>query len=377
MVGCHRLVAGGGRWSTTDCTTVDQGMFPSSVTRTQLLPGSRRASIASRRSGSWGPRPSGTFARASSSQADANDLHSPSSGVFLVDSDDDAPGPSVRHAHRNSETLQAGQMPYPRRRESRRKSRATSPAQSMGYVGYKPDHSLGHDTRDNPDDATFPFSSSAASPTRPSTTLGKIASYIGFNRQEADEAAGLVGHRPSISRSRSRDGSFASSRGSGGPRSPSVSTSEESWGYGDEDDDYSDEPDDEEGYNSSIADDTSLPPQSRPPSPHIPLIPNSTDAVFGGEPSRGPDDEPKDFASDAVPSRQTILLPDEDLSIRFTGYRTDPFRNTLWWAGCICTFGGLGLLGRWVPSTWVNFCGKETAFDEATEGSWLVVEVRH
>jgi cation-transporting ATPase 13A3/4/5 len=87
------------------------------------------------------------------------------------------------------------------------------------------------------------------------------------------------------------------------------------------------------------------------------------------------DFEPKDFASTTVPSRQTILLPDEDLSIRFTCYRTDPFRNLLWWLGCIFTFGILGLVGRWVPRTWVRFCGKETAFDEAKEGSWLVVEV--
>ncbi|EIW73562.1 hypothetical protein TREMEDRAFT_67419 [Tremella mesenterica DSM 1558] len=84
--------------------------------------------------------------------------------------------------------------------------------------------------------------------------------------------------------------------------------------------------------------------------------------------------EAKDFASVAVPSRQTVLLPDEDLSIRFTGYRTDPLRSAIWWAGCFFTFGGLGLLGRWIPSIWVGFCGKETAFDEAREGSWLMVE---
>jgi len=127
-----------------------------------------------------------------------------------------------------------------------------------------------------------------------------------------------------------------------------------------------------EGYSSSLADDTSLPPQSRPTSPSLPLVPATGDGIFG-EPSRN--EEPKDFASVSVPSRQTILLPDEDLSIRFTCYRTDPLRNSFWWLGCILSIGGLGLLGRWVPSVWVRFCGKETAFDEAKEGSWLVVEV--
>lgn len=76
-----------------------------------------------------------------------------------------------------------------------------------------------------------------------------------------------------------------------------------------------------------------------------------------------------------VPSRQTVLLPDEDLSIRFTGYRTDRFRQTLWYTGCVLTLGGLGLLGRWVPSIWVRFCGKEVAFEDAQGGSWLMVEV--
>ena len=69
------------------------------------------------------------------------------------------------------------------------------------------------------------------------------------------------------------------------------------------------------------------------------------------------------------------MLPDEDLSIRFTGYRTDPIRNFLWWTGCILSLGILGLIGRWVPKVWVKFCGKEVAFDQAKEGSWLVVEV--
>ncbi|KAK1925519.1 putative cation transporting ATPase [Papiliotrema laurentii] len=350
----------------------DTGIYPSSITRTPLRPGSRRASIASRRSGSFGPRVSTSFARPSASQIDLQaGLQSPSSGVFYVDSEDDMPGPSSR----GQAGVYSPSTRETRRRESRRRSRAHSSAQQQqGYFAYRPD-GYTSSRAGSPEQLISPI---ATSPQRPSTTLGKIASYIGFGHDEEEErhAHPRRRHRRrsgSHSRSRSRTRSFASSRA----ESVSASTSEESWGYNDEDDedDYSDRPDGEEGYTSSLADDTSLPPNSRPGSPHLPLIPAGPDAVFG-EHGRGVglDEEPKDFASISIPSRQTILLPDEDLSIRFTGYRTDPLRHAVWWAGCILSLGALGLVGRWIPSTWVKFCGKETSFDEAREGSWVVVE---
>jgi cation-transporting ATPase 13A3/4/5 len=336
--------------------TPDQGIYPSSITRTPLRPGSRRASIVSmsRRSGSFGPRASTSIARPSASQLDLNaGLQSPSSGVFYVDSEDEQPGTS-RHGPYS---------PAARRRESKRRSRADSRAQQQGYFGYRPEH---ESPAGSPDSLISPI---ATSPHRHSTAFGRIASYIGFSR---DDEEGRHSRRPSFSRERSRDRSYASSRGA----ESSSETSEEDWGYNDDDSDASSShrASGEEGYTSSLADDTSLPPNSRPGSPHLPLIPTSSDAVFG-ERARDLDDEPKDFASTSIPSRQTILLPDEDLSIRFTGYRTDPLRNLLWWIGCIITLGGLGLIGRWVPSTWVKFVGKETAFEDAKEGSWLVVEV--
>lgn len=285
------------------------------------------------------------------------------------------PGPSYRQggAGRASGSFQrdgSPSVPAPRRRDSRRRSRVASNArdQGQGYFGYRPDHGPSASENGSPENLISPI---ATSPQRASTTLAKIASYIGFNRHDDDEDALPTHNGTPYDRRRSR-GSYDSLRGSI-PGSPSIS-SEENWGYEDDDDDYSERASGEEGYSSSLADDTSLPPQSRPQSPHLPLIPNGTDAVFGGDPSRG-DDEVKDFASISIPSKQTILLPDEDLSIRFTCYRTDPLRNALWWAGCIVTAGGLGLVGRWIPSTWVKFCGKETSFEDAREGSWLVVEV--
>lgn len=310
--------------------------------------------------------------RPTASQLDLNaGLQSPSSGVFYVDSEDEGPGPSPR-GPQGVYSPQGREGRESRRRDSKRNSRAQSNAQ-QGYFGFRPDH---HGSRAGSPEALI--SPLAAGSHRPSTTLGKIASYIGFRQEpEEEDDYGHVhgqghGRRRSRSRDRSHDGSYASSRA----ETASIrSTSEESWGYNDDDTDSdSDRPEGEEGYTSSLADDTSLPPQSRPGSPHLPLIPASSDAVFG-EMGRGTEEEPKDFASVSVPSRQTILLPDEDLSIRFTGYRTDPVRNVLWWIGCFLTLGGLGLIGRWIPSVWVRFCGKETSFDEAREGSWIVVEV--
>jgi cation-transporting ATPase 13A2 len=259
-----------------------------------------------------------------------------------------------------------------RRRESRRSHVASSVQDGYfalrdGYTGRgRPSGDVERE-RDEAEESQV-----STSPARPSTALGKLASYIGFARSEAgDEEAALPRRSSSRSMSRSRRGSFDSERRS---RSPSPSSS--GWGLSDEDDEeYSDRPEGEEGYTSSLADDTSLPPQSRPGSPTLPLVPNPGDGIFGEPSTRHEFAEPKDFASVTVPSRQTILLPDEDLSIRFTCYRTDPLRNVLWWAGCILTLGALGLLGRWIPSIWVRFCGKETPFDDAKDGAWLVVEV--
>ncbi|WWC62526.1 uncharacterized protein I303_105122 [Kwoniella dejecticola CBS 10117] len=354
-----------GSWNSWDGGERDSYMKPSSVTRSHL-PGSRRASIASR-SSFVQDRPSGSFRRqVAGSQVDL--LQSPSSGVFAVESEDED--------HISNAGQRIGRS-YSRR-TNRRHSRAQSnQAPGGGYFSYKPDNNVQSPAAM---DEEYAQGSPLPSPAKPTTTLGRIASYIGFSRNEVeDEEAGSPHERRrsySCSRSRRGSGSSGSSISARRRRSRSPSTSEEDDWYGNEDDDsYMSERDPEEGYTSSLADDTSLPPQSRPHSPSMPLVPSATDGIFG-EPNSRPYDlvEPKDFVSVAVPSRQTVVLPDEDLSIRFTCYRTDPFRNALWWFACIITFGALGLLGRWVPSIWVKFLGKETAFDEAKEGSWLVVE---
>ena len=336
----------------------DRGIYPSSTTRAPMRPGSRRASIVSRNSSSYN-RPSFAYHRHSSTQADV--LHSPTSGVFVADSEDEGMGgqPPLISPFSPSSPI-AG--PSNRRVDGRRRSKAPMAA-SYREDYFRRARAPSDDGDDLPHADDMP-----QSPSRPNTTLGMLASFIGLNHQDHDEEAN-VGQRRSTSLSQSRQGSFASSRPSR-PRSSSVSSSER-WGYESGD---TGETEQAESYSSSLADDTSLPPQSRPGSPSIPLIPSASDGIFG-DPSRGDTSEPKDFASVAVASRQTILLPDEDLSIRFTCYRTDPLRNVLWWLGCILSLGALGLLGRWVPSVWVRWCGKETTFEDAKSGAWLVVEV--
>ncbi|OWZ71730.1 hypothetical protein AYX14_02820 [Cryptococcus neoformans] len=352
-------------WAGSD--NADTGIFPSSITRSHMRVGSRRASIASRHSVASIARPSSVFRRQGSSQVDI--LQSPGSAVFAFDAAEDES--TTEHG--------AYRRHIPSRRDSRRWGRRDSSAQPGSYFSYR-EHDRDQEDEDRFSDDEEDFEPQPLSPQRPSATaLGRIASFIGLTRHDAeDEEAALAhsvdGHRRrSSSRSRSRS-RRASSESRSYVRSPSPSLSEEDWGYGE--DDYMDSyGEDGEGYSSSFADDTSLPPQSRPTSPSIPLVPSATDGIFGEPHVRLNDlDEPRDFVSVAVPSRQTIVLPDEDLSIRFTCYRTDPFRNILWWLGCILTLGALGLLGRWMPKIWVKFLGKETSFEEAKEGSWLVVE---
>lgn len=216
--------------------------------------------------------------------------------------------------------------------------------------------------------------------------LPRIASVFGFGRLDdhADEGLGRRRSRSIGSRGgRSRRSSHVSSRSRGESVDASqyMSDGTESWGYTSNEDDMdtssliSDRGEGgDEGYSSSLADDTSLPPNSRPSSPPMPLLPS--DGIFGDpHPEQQNSLVSEPFAGPDTNYRQTILLPDEDLQIRFTGYVTAAFKSVLWFLGCIFTFGILGLVGRWVPSVWIKWVGKPTDFNEKKDGAWAVVEV--
>lgn len=330
------------------------------MTRTKWYgPGSRRGSMASFRSNS------GMWRR--QSHDNLNNMATPASpaqsGVFIADSEDEGEGSApYRSRYRGS----ISGMPNRRgRRDSSMDYRHQQHNRRTSYRDSRDDYGA---REDEDHDA-------AASPVRPGSVLGRLASFIGMpGRGEAgdEESGGLMDHhrRRRSGDTSSRRGSIDTYRSDEDVRSEPAS-SVDSWGYQHEDED-----EDGESYSSSLADDTSLPPQSRPGSPHLPLVPVPGDGIFGDS-TVHVNQEPKEFEDDDVvtfPSRQTILLPDEDLSIRFTGYRTDTFRNIIWWIGCILTFGLLGLLGRWIPTMWIRFCGRETAFEDAKEGGWLMVE---
>jgi cation-transporting ATPase 13A2 len=216
--------------------------------------------------------------------------------------------------------------------------------------------------------------------------LPRIASVFGFGRLDdhADEGLGRRRSRSIGSRGgRSRRSSHVSSRsrGESADASQYMSDGTESWGYTSNEDDMdtssliSDRGEGgDEGYSSSLADDTSLPPNSRPSSPPMPLLPS--DGIFGDpHPEQQNSLVSEPFAGPDTNYRQTILLPDEDLKIRFTGYVTAAFKSVLWFFGCVFTFGILGLVGRWVPSVWIRWVGKPTDFNEKKDGAWAVVEV--
>lgn len=216
--------------------------------------------------------------------------------------------------------------------------------------------------------------------------LPRIASAFGFGKldDKPDEGLGRRRSRSIASRgARSRRSSHVSSRSRGESAGASeyMSDGTESWGYTSNEDDQDTSSlisergeGGEEGYSSSLADDTSLPPNSRPSSPPMPLLPS--DGIFGDprpELQNAQISEP--FAGTDTTYRQTIVLPDEDLKIRFTGYVTDTLKSIIWFIGCVLSFGILGLIGRWVPKTWIGWVGKATDFSNRKDGAWAVVEV--
>ncbi|GAW05440.1 Ca-transporting ATPase [Lentinula edodes] len=73
------------------------------------------------------------------------------------------------------------------------------------------------------------------------------------------------------------------------------------------------------------------------------------------------------------PSRQQIHIEEDDSTIRLVGYEIILWRQWLWRASCILTFGILGLLGNWFPRLWLGFVTHEKAFINIKQG-FVVVE---
>lgn len=151
---------------------------------------------------------------------------------------------------------------------------------------------------------------------------------------------------------------------------------EERWGYS------SGEEDDSTGSHASRIPSPAVSEVdfgSEPPSPgaspsHLPLF--SSDPLYGDEVRIEIDAplESLDPPPPGPPSRQTIYVADEDVTLRFVGYETIQWRQRLWWALSVLSFGILTLVGHWLPRLWLRWVVREKAFKDLKHG-FVVIEV--
>lgn len=187
--------------------------------------------------------------------------------------------------------------------------------------------------------------------------------------------------RPSLSRRSSVSSTRRSRRRSSEVRSEYALESgdevDERWGYS-----SGEESEETESNNSRPSspihgeiDYGSYPPSPRAGS-HLPLF--SPDPIFGDEVRIDIDmpREPLNPPPPGPPSRQTIFITEEDNTIRFVGYEVIIWRQWLWRACCVITFGVVGLLGQWFPRIWLRCIAQEKAFKDLKHG-FVVVEVRN
>ncbi|KAF8444715.1 hypothetical protein L210DRAFT_3040504 [Boletus edulis BED1] len=153
---------------------------------------------------------------------------------------------------------------------------------------------------------------------------------------------------------------------------------EERWGYssGEEDDDTGSHVSQISRMSTPVASEIDFgsdPPSPSGPAPHLPLF--SSDPIFGDE-VRIEIDAPLESLNPpppGPPSRQTIHIADEDITLRFVGYEVIPWRQWLWWTLSVSTFGILALLGHWLPRLWLRWVVREKAFKDLKHG-FVVIE---
>ena len=163
---------------------------------------------------------------------------------------------------------------------------------------------------------------------------------------------------------------------------------EERWGYtsGEEEQlspselsDLSSHAGDISVYDTSIG---SSPPAS--PTTSLPILPGGANSFFGDtriDMSVEPGFQELPKPPPGPPSRQSIYIVDEDMTVLFVGYEVLSWRRWAWLAGCIGSFGALGLAGIWKPTLWLRWVTREVPFESLGEpGSGegiITVEVRH
>jgi cation-transporting P-type ATPase 13A2 len=157
--------------------------------------------------------------------------------------------------------------------------------------------------------------------------------------------------------------------------SDTESEGDDRWGYSSGEEDEPSDTEDVAHDKSSVMSErafSSYPP-SPTPSASLPLL--SGDHLFGNETRIDIDFEPLDPPPPGEPSRQTIYLADEDVTLRFVGYEVLRWHNWAWQLACVLSLGMLGLLGHWFPRLWLRWAARERAFKELS-GGFIVIEVR-
>ena len=147
------------------------------------------------------------------------------------------------------------------------------------------------------------------------------------------------------------------------------------WGYSSGEEDEPSDVEDIARDKSPVASErtfSSYPP-SPTPSASLPLL--SGDQFFVNETRIDIDFEPLDPPPPGAPSRQTIYLADEDVTLRFVGYEVLRWNSWAWRLACVLSLGILGLLGHWFPRLWLHWVTRERAFKELSDG-FIVIEVR-
>ncbi|KAG9018165.1 hypothetical protein FRB90_012009 [Tulasnella sp. 427] len=180
------------------------------------------------------------------------------------------------------------------------------------------------------------------------------------------------------SRRTSRRGSRISSRRSSVALSDrdadQYSSGEERWGYSSAEEDDSLVGNEVDGVGSGLGSEFEA---TRPSSPSatLPLLGMNGDPFFGDtridmDVTSRPSSPPP---PPGPPSRQNIVLVDEDMNLRFTGFEIVRWKQVVWRIGTIVSLGSLALAGHWSPKLWLRWVARERAFRELTDGL-IVVE---
>ncbi|KAF9519133.1 hypothetical protein BS47DRAFT_1375107 [Hydnum rufescens UP504] len=106
------------------------------------------------------------------------------------------------------------------------------------------------------------------------------------------------------------------------------------------------------------------------PTTSLPVLPRGNDSFFGDtridmSVELGFQELPK--PPPGPPSRQSVYIVDEDMTVLFVGYEVLSWRRWAWLAGCIVSFGALGLAGLWNPRLWLRWVAREVPFESLGE----------